>query len=193
MVTEHTIGGRILALRAQHHVSQLELAEALGISTAALRNLEKNNAEPRVSTLQALSRHFKVSIDFIVSGIEPAGANLDVFRDTGINDASIESLKQAYERGEYREGRGAYVAKLNALLTNGFTELIWDLNRLEDQLGPIYSELEKAISSETTLKNGKEMYEHECILSELLEKSDVLKLRFFREVERVFDNIMIDF
>lgn len=52
----------LMRLRKLNKLTQQDLADAAGISRVAYRNLEKGNAEPRSSTLQALAKALNASV-----------------------------------------------------------------------------------------------------------------------------------
>lgn len=62
------LGPRIAALRRQAGLSQSELAARLKVSPSAIGMYEQGRREPSVDTLVALSRLFRVSIDYLVTG-----------------------------------------------------------------------------------------------------------------------------
>ncbi len=65
------LGARIAALRRQANLSQSELAEQLRISPSAVGMYEQGRREPSVDTLVAMSRIFRVSLDFLLTGQVP--------------------------------------------------------------------------------------------------------------------------
>jgi transcriptional regulator with XRE-family HTH domain len=71
------IGGRIAFLRDQRHLTQEEVASALGISRAALSHYEKNRREPDSETLTKVADLFHVSLDYLVGRTNEATVTLD--------------------------------------------------------------------------------------------------------------------
>lgn len=71
------IGSRIAFLRDQRHLTQEELASALGISRAALSHYEKNRREPDTETLTKVADLFQVSLDYLVGRTNEATVTLD--------------------------------------------------------------------------------------------------------------------
>lgn len=57
------IGRRIAKLRKDNNLTQVELADKLGISYQAVSNWERGDSMPDISKLSELSRIFKISID----------------------------------------------------------------------------------------------------------------------------------
>ncbi len=60
------IGERIRFLRIQSSFSQEKMADLLGISLNAFANIERGEANFRISILMAMSNIFNVSTDFIL-------------------------------------------------------------------------------------------------------------------------------
>ena len=191
---EHTIGGRIKSMRNERDVTQLELAAALKISTSALRNIEQGTAMPRLSTLEMMSDFFKVSIDYIVRGVTPDidDDSLVMFRETGLNDLSKIFLGQQIDLGKYCGGLNEYITTLNALISGGFLTLVWTLNRVNRELSEIDTEIKKILDESPKPDNIVEQMQLSTKLEPLREKRDLLKLRYLREVERIFDNLIIN-
>ncbi len=62
------IGIRLAALRRACNMSQLDLANELGISCSTVGMYEQGRREPSLEILEGLSDVFGVSIDFLVTG-----------------------------------------------------------------------------------------------------------------------------
>lgn len=60
------VGGKIAELRKSHNMTQLELADKLGISFQAVSNCERGNSMPDISKLPEIAELFSVSIDEIL-------------------------------------------------------------------------------------------------------------------------------
>lgn len=199
MNTQHTIGGRIKGLRSDRGVQQQELAAALEISTSALRNIEHGDTLPRISTLELLSDYFNVSMDYLVRGVASGGNILSVYRDTGLNDLSLMFLTVEMERGRECGGVSEYTAALNSLMTGGLPNLAWGLKLLNEELTRLDAEIQKILdenprpdgledaSPQGMLFNGQLSSQ----LEPLRERRDLLKLRYLRWVEKVFDNLIV--
>ena len=56
----------LIFLRKQHHISQQQLADALGISRSALGFYEQDRISPSVDTLLAIADYFEVSVDYLL-------------------------------------------------------------------------------------------------------------------------------
>jgi len=187
-----SIGERILALRSLHNMNQQELAAALEISTSALRNIENGSTAPRLYTLNMLSNVFDVPIDYIVRGITP-GSNYDTWKQTGLDDAALHCLEQQLDLGKNCGGLDEYKATLNRMVAGGFPVLVWKLNELNRELQGIEAEI-AAISGITPKGDDTaallfEMEQGEK-LAPLLERRDLLKLRYLKLVERFFEKFI---
>ena len=62
-------GNRVLELRKEKGIGQVELARALGVSNGVISLWENGLREPTLSSLVALAKYFMVSVDFLV-GLE---------------------------------------------------------------------------------------------------------------------------
>ncbi|MBR4873459.1 MAG: helix-turn-helix transcriptional regulator [Clostridia bacterium] len=67
-----TVASRIASLRAQHGMTQLELAEKLHYSDKAVSKWERGESIPEVATLVAIAELFEVSLDELILGKRPA-------------------------------------------------------------------------------------------------------------------------
>lgn len=62
-----TLGEKIYALRKKAGLSQLDLADRLGVSRQAVSKWETGEAAPELSKLAALAKEFGVSADYLLS------------------------------------------------------------------------------------------------------------------------------
>lgn len=62
------LGARIAALRRKSGWSQAELARQLQVSPSAVGMYEQGRREPSAATLVAMSRVFRVSTDYLLTG-----------------------------------------------------------------------------------------------------------------------------
>ncbi|HJD22532.1 MAG TPA: helix-turn-helix domain-containing protein [Firmicutes bacterium] len=60
------LGERIRQLRAGRGISQVELADALGVTKQSVSNWENNNIQPSIDMLLKLSTYFSVSTDSLL-------------------------------------------------------------------------------------------------------------------------------
>lgn len=65
------IGKKITNLRKTHNMTQMELADKLGISFQAVSNWERGNTMPDISKLPELAEIFHISVDELLNGKAP--------------------------------------------------------------------------------------------------------------------------
>ncbi len=68
METVVLIGDTLKRLRTEHALTQEELAANAGLTTAAVARIERNEANPRPSTLRKLAEALEVSPSELVRG-----------------------------------------------------------------------------------------------------------------------------
>ena len=61
---------RLFELRRQAGLSQEELANLLGVTRQAVQKWEAGTSRPDMDNLTALADHFKVSLDYLIRGVE---------------------------------------------------------------------------------------------------------------------------
>lgn len=66
-----TLGGKIAKLRAEHHLSQGDLAEKMGVSRQSISKWETGSSVPDLDKLVILSELFDVSLDTLVKEQAP--------------------------------------------------------------------------------------------------------------------------
>ena len=64
---------RIRMLREERNMSQIELAEEIGISVRKLRAIELNTASLTADILIAMAKYFEVSTDYILGLVDKEG------------------------------------------------------------------------------------------------------------------------
>ena len=64
------IGKRIMALRKDQHLSQVELAKKLNISASAEGMYEQGRRTPSIKILIQMAKQFNVSLDYLITGSE---------------------------------------------------------------------------------------------------------------------------
>lgn len=86
------IGKKIVSLRKQRNMTQMELADRMGISFQAVSNWERGNSMPDISKLPELAEIFEVSLDELLgeksSLVEAA---LEDKLDECVNDGKVEA------------------------------------------------------------------------------------------------------
>lgn len=58
----------IKKLRLEHHLTQKQLADIIGVTQQCINNYENRNAYPSYDILGSLSRYFNVSMDYLCFG-----------------------------------------------------------------------------------------------------------------------------
>ena len=53
-------------LRAEHNVSQQQLANAIGVSQQSVNKYENQNIEPDITTLMLIADYFHVTVDYLI-------------------------------------------------------------------------------------------------------------------------------
>ena len=67
---------RILALRREHGVLQLEIAAAIGVSLRTYQRFEYGGREPTASRIVALAKFYGVSTDYLLGVSDERGEGL---------------------------------------------------------------------------------------------------------------------
>ena len=67
-MNEARVGARIAALRAERKMTQVELAEKLGVSDKAVSKWELGGCYPDVTLFPVIADLFGVSVDFLMRG-----------------------------------------------------------------------------------------------------------------------------
>lgn len=63
------MGEKIKKLRMRNNLSQMELAEILGVSQPMVAQYEKNIKTPNLKMLNKIADYFKVSLDYLAGRI----------------------------------------------------------------------------------------------------------------------------
>lgn len=71
-------GERLRLIREAHELSQLELADVIGVTRTQITNLERGSTEPGLRVLVALCEHFEVSADWLLGLTEELPAWMEV-------------------------------------------------------------------------------------------------------------------
>ena len=56
-------------LREKHHVTQQQLASAVGVSQQSINKYENHNIEPDIDTLIAIADYFHISVDYLLGHV----------------------------------------------------------------------------------------------------------------------------
>jgi len=81
------IGKKITNLRKENNMTQMELADKLGISFQAVSNWERGNTMPDISKLPELAEIFQISVDELLNGKAP-------LVDAVLNDTVDEYMEE---------------------------------------------------------------------------------------------------
>jgi transcriptional regulator with XRE-family HTH domain len=74
-----TIGQRIKIARIRHRLTQVQLAERIGISKTSLSQIESGETtDPRMSTLIALADALHISMDYLAGRTDDEGEFLPI-------------------------------------------------------------------------------------------------------------------
>ncbi len=71
-----TIGNLVCELRKEKGLSQKKLADAIGVSQAAIAKIEINRNEATSDTIRKLAKYFDVSADYLLGLTSDDGAEL---------------------------------------------------------------------------------------------------------------------
>ena len=83
------LGENIRRLRAGKGISQVELADALGVTKQSVSNWENNNIQPSIDMLLKLAGFFSVSTDRLLGLDDPRFLEV-----TGLSDEKLRHIQQ---------------------------------------------------------------------------------------------------
>lgn len=89
---------RIKELRLARGLSQVDLADALGVTKQSVSNWENSNIQPSIDMLLRLANYFSVSTDYIL-GMD----DRDYIEVTGLNEQELAHIRQIID--DIRKGR----------------------------------------------------------------------------------------
>lgn len=108
MFNMENVGRKIAELRKNHNMTQLELADKMGISFQAVSNWERGNSMPDIAKLPELAELFGVTVDDLLgehSEFVESAVKGDIKGYLKNNTMSLGELsniaRKASERGEY--------------------------------------------------------------------------------------------
>ncbi len=95
MFNMNDIGRLISKLRKEHNLTQVELADQLGISYQAVSNWERGDSMPDISKLSELATIFNVSIDELLGHTKQADTIKEIIADkvVDVKDLDEETLQ----------------------------------------------------------------------------------------------------
>ena len=88
---------RIKELRKEKGITQIELADAMGLSKGTVAMWEVGKREANFDTLDKLSVYFQVSVDYLLgrTDINPQNMNVSICADfLGITEETAKKLKE---------------------------------------------------------------------------------------------------
>lgn len=132
---------RLRFLREKNRLTQKELAEILGISKSTYVKYERGEREPKFSILLDLSKHYNVSIDFLLGRSDEEDKNIYSINKT---------FKLVNDKGFYKDF-GKYensVIKMVSSYTSHLYDLDWRFSldaffmsvKIQESLHEIYSD-----------------------------------------------------
>ena len=158
-----TIGQKIAQLRKEHHLSQEELGNQLGVSRQAIYKWESDASLPEIEKLIALSRLFSVSVGWLlgVEDLPQADANTAGAGET--DELTAQQLKMVEEitaryleaQPKLQPGKWKKFILIGAILLLSAGAILW--NNLNGQLREMeqhYANLENQISRIQTTVNS---------------------------------------
>lgn len=107
-------GGNLKALRTNNGVTQIELAEVLGISKSAVSMYENSQREPSFEILEAIADFFNVPLATLVSSdLDEIESSESISRTKirtiaahAINELDEEQIKKVIEFAEFIKSQG---------------------------------------------------------------------------------------
>lgn len=72
----NSLADRLKILRNQRGINQREIAKILGITTSAYGFYEQGKRKPPIDVILFLSKYYKVSLDWLISGSDNFGDKL---------------------------------------------------------------------------------------------------------------------
>ncbi len=82
---------RLFQLRAEHHMTQADLAEHINAARAAIAGYETRNRQPSHKKLAALAKTFHVSVDYLPDNcITPGTASISLEKERLLDQRVFE-------------------------------------------------------------------------------------------------------
>jgi hypothetical protein len=144
-----------------------------------------------------LAQFFNVSADYLLTGA--SAENLGSYWELGLTDTALAfweaQVDLAHSSGKFAE----FSETASALMSDlGFFNLFWGLMRLNGELAAIDSEIKEALEKTPRPEGVEEntpqglLYEMQIsnLLEPLRERRDLLKLRYLRSMEKVFEDLI---
>lgn len=88
---------RLKCLRRTQGLSQVQLAEKLGVKKQSVCNWENDNIRPSIEMLEKAADFFGVSTDYLLGRPESTYSSSNTIDVTGLKPKQIEHLRQIVE------------------------------------------------------------------------------------------------
>lgn len=125
---KNTIGNRISALRAKRGLTQKELAAKVTVSRELVNLWENDMRQIKGDDIARLADALETTCDYLLRGV--SSENVDISKETGLTDDSINTLKRLSHFNYLRGSRYAFPNTINTFIgAEGFVGLIlafWD-------------------------------------------------------------------
>lgn len=86
------LGDRIRKMRLEHNLTQKDFAKRIGIAATTMNNYERDEREPPIKILIAISKTFKVSIDWLLLGEKYESQIMKQLRERELELAEIKRI-----------------------------------------------------------------------------------------------------
>ena len=86
-------GPLLRELRMQRKITQIELAQAIGVSNGNVGDWERGRSKPGYDALAALSRFFEISPEYLLE-LDSYSASKELLRDDSFSQMEIELVKR---------------------------------------------------------------------------------------------------
>lgn len=91
------IGTRILQLRKQKQLSQMDFAKAIGASRTMVGNYERNMNAPSIEMLVSIARQLEVSVDYLIGEGKVAQYDKEVLlRIEAIQELDVDTRNKLF-------------------------------------------------------------------------------------------------
>ena len=94
-MNEIKMGARIAALRRDRGLTQLDLAEKLGVTDRAVSKWETDGGYPDITLLPAIADLLGVSLDYLLRGKPRTMQRLEIFHPEG-RSKTVETINEKY-------------------------------------------------------------------------------------------------
>ena len=96
-----TFATRLRKLMEEHHTTQKELAEKVGISRQAISQYADGSVQPNIEKFYKIKEYFKVSADYLLGKTNSESTEIDdiaISNKLGLSDGAIHTIKKIKER-----------------------------------------------------------------------------------------------